>query len=125
MINEKSQHPKATFKSTLFGETIRTRRLNQKKEDSLSSLNRLKKEIRSKFLLNMTNNRMPEISSWKERLWPAKCDKKDDPQVWTSSFPQPANSIRERKKLGICEDKWFCKFNAQINIPSTILSHVK
>jgi len=26
-------------------------------------------------------------SNWQERLRPSKCDKKEDPQVWVSSFP--------------------------------------
>ena len=40
-INGKSHHPQSTFKSILFGEALR--RLNQRKEDYLCSLNRLKK----------------------------------------------------------------------------------
>jgi len=52
-----SHHPQMTFKSILFGEAIRLRCFNQRKDDYLSSLNRLKeKAIRSKFPLNMTNN---------------------------------------------------------------------
>jgi len=39
-INGKAHHPQSTFKSILFGEAIRLRRLNQRKEDYLSSLNR-------------------------------------------------------------------------------------
>ena len=54
-INGNSHHPQTTFMSILFGEAIRLRRLNQRKDDYLSSLNRLKeKAIRSKFPLNMT-----------------------------------------------------------------------
>ena len=54
-INGNSHHPQTTFKSILFGEAIRLRRLNQRKDDYLSSLNRLKeKALRSKFPLNMT-----------------------------------------------------------------------
>jgi len=41
-MNGKSHHAKVTFKSMLFGETIRLRRLNQRKEDYLTNLNRLK-----------------------------------------------------------------------------------
>jgi len=36
-INGKSYHSKSTFKSILFGEVIRLRRLNQRKEDYFSS----------------------------------------------------------------------------------------
>ena len=54
-INGNSHHQQTTFKSILFGKAIRLRRLNQRKDDYLSSLNRLKeKAIRSKFPLNMT-----------------------------------------------------------------------
>jgi len=42
-INGNSHHQQTTFKSILFGEAIRSRRLNQRKDDYLSSLNRLKK----------------------------------------------------------------------------------
>ena len=53
-INKNSHHPQTTFKSILFGEAIRLRRLNQRKDDYLSSLNRLKeKAIHSKFPLNI------------------------------------------------------------------------
>ena len=38
-INGHSHHPQMTFKSILFGEAIRLRRLNRRKDDYLSSLN--------------------------------------------------------------------------------------
>ena len=83
----------------LFGEAIRLRRLNQRKDDYLSSLNRLKhdylsslnrlkeKTIRSKFPFNMTNDMIALASNWEDRLRPPKCDKKEDQQVWATSFP--------------------------------------
>jgi len=87
-INGKSHHPQTTFKSNLFGEPIRLRRLNQRKDDYLSSLNRLKeKAISAKFPLNMTNDMIALASNWEDRLRPPKCDKKEDPQVLTTSFP--------------------------------------
>ena len=87
-INRKSHHPQSTFKSILFGEAIRMRRLNQRKEDYLCSLNRLtEKAIRSSFSLDMTNDMITMASNWEERLWAPKGEKKDDPHVWTTSFP--------------------------------------
>ena len=77
-INGNSHHPQATFKSILFGEAIRLRRLNQRKDDHLNSLNRLKeKAIRSKFPLNMTNDMIALSSNWEDRLRPQICDNKD------------------------------------------------
>jgi len=89
-----------TFKSILFGEAIRLRRLNQRKDDYLSSLNWLKeKAIRSKFPLNMTNDMIALAFNWEDKLWPPKCDKKEDPQVWATSFPPSAYSNTKRKKV--------------------------
>jgi len=99
-INGNSHHPQTTFMSILFGEAIRLRRLNQRKDDYLSSLNRLKeKAIRSKFPLNMTNDMVSLASNWEDRLRPPKCDKKEDPQVWTTSFPHLLTLTQKEKKL--------------------------
>ena len=66
-----SHHPQTTFKSILFGEGIRLRRLSQRKDDYLSSLNRLKeKAIRSKFPLNMTNDMIALASNFYGRSVP-------------------------------------------------------
>ena len=63
--NGNSHHPRTTFKSILFGEAIRLRRLNQRNDDYLISLNRLKeKAVRSKFPLNMTNDMIALASNW-------------------------------------------------------------
>jgi len=76
-ITGNSHHPQTTFKSILFGEAIRSRRLNQRKDDYLSSLNRLKEKAkRSKFPLNMTNDMIALASNWEDELRPTKCDKK-------------------------------------------------
>ena len=67
-INGNSHHPQMTFKPILFGEVIILRRLNQRKDDYLSSLNRLKeKAIRSKFPLNMANDKIALASNWEDR----------------------------------------------------------
>jgi len=99
-INGNSHHPQTTFKSTLFGEAIRLWRLNQRKDDYLSSLNRLKeKAIRSKFRLNVTSDMIALASNWEDRLRPPKCDKKDDPQVWATSFLHLLTLTQKGKKL--------------------------
>jgi len=73
---------------------------NQRKDDYLSSLNRLKeKAIRSKFPLNMTNDMIALAFIWEDRLRPPKCDKKEDPQVWATSFPHLLTLTQKEKKL--------------------------
>ena len=105
-INGNSHHPQTTFNSILFGEAIRLRRGNQRKDDYLSSLNRLKeKAIRSKFPLNMTNDMIALASNREDRLRPPKCDKKEDPQVWATScsrrFMVCTYSLENSHLLGI------------------------
>ena len=52
-----------------------------------ATLNRLKeKAIRSSFPLDMTNDMIAMASHWEERIHAPKGDKKDDPQVWDTSF---------------------------------------
>ena len=99
-INGNSHRPQTTFKSILFGEAIRLRRLNQTKDDYLGSLNGLKeKAIRSKFPLNMTNDMIALASNWEDRLRHPKCDKKEDPQVWATSFPHLLTLTQKEKKV--------------------------
>ena len=99
-INGNSHHPQTTFKSSLFGEAIRPRRLNQRKDDYISSLNGLKeKAIRSKFPLHMSNDMIALASNWEDRLRPTKCDKKEDPQVLGYIFSPSAYSNTKRKKV--------------------------
>jgi len=101
-LNGNSHHKQMTFKSILFGEAIRLRRFNQRKDDYLSNLNRLKeKAICSKFPLNMTNDMLALASNWEDRLWPPKCDKKEDPQVWVTSFPHLLTLTQKEKKLNL------------------------
>ena len=76
-INGISHHPKATFKSILYGESIRLRRLNEKSEDYQQSLQRLKdKALRSGFPQNMTHNMIELASTWEERLRPTSSKRK-------------------------------------------------
>jgi len=46
----------------------------------------------------MTNDMMALASNWEDRLRPPKCDKKEDPQVWATSFPHLL-TLTKRKKL--------------------------
>jgi len=47
----------------------------------------------------MANYMIAIASNWEEILRPPKCDKKDNPQVWSASFINLLISTRERKKL--------------------------
>ena len=38
-------------------------------------------------------------SNWEDRLRPPKCDKKEDPQVWATSFPHLLTLTQKEKTL--------------------------
>jgi len=72
-IHGSSHHPPSTFKSIIFEEAIRLRRLHERKEDYLASLNRLQnKAKKSKIPVNMTsvsNSGFPEPETRVFRLF--------------------------------------------------------
>jgi len=47
----------------------------------------------------MTNDMIALASIWEDRLRPPKCDKKEDPQVWATSFPHLLTKTQKEKKL--------------------------
>ena len=47
----------------------------------------------------MTNDMIALASDWEDRLRPPKCDKKEDPQVWATSFPHMLSLTQKEKKF--------------------------
>jgi len=47
----------------------------------------------------MTNDMIAMASNWEKRLWAPKGEKKDDPQVWATSFPHLITLTKREKKL--------------------------
>jgi len=47
----------------------------------------------------MTNDMIAMASNWEERLWAPKDEKKDDPQVWATSFPNLITLTKREKNL--------------------------
>jgi len=47
----------------------------------------------------MTNDMIALASKWEDRLRPPKCDKKEDPQVWATSFSHLLTLTHKEKKL--------------------------
>ena len=87
-IHGSSHHPLSTFKPIIFGEAIRLQRLNERKEDYLTSLNRLQNKAKnSKFPVNMMNDMITLVSKWENRLHPPNPSDKKNYSVWPTSFP--------------------------------------
>ena len=88
-LNGNSFHPPHVFKSIVFSEAIRLRRLNENNTDFLESLQRLKtKCVQSKFNKNITDKIINEASSWQDRFGPP-CNKPSQnktPLIWATSF---------------------------------------
>ena len=40
-------------------------------------------------------------STWEDRLRPQKCNKKEDPQVWATSFPHLLTLTQKEKNLNL------------------------
>jgi len=99
-IHGSSHHPPSTFKSIIFGEAIRLRRLNERKEDYLTSLNRLQnKAKKSKFPVNITNDMITLVSKWENRLHPPNPSDKNNYSVWPTSFPNLLRLTKKEKTL--------------------------
>ena len=47
----------------------------------------------------MTNGMIALVSNWEEKLRSPKCDKKDDPRVWATSFPHLITRTEREKSL--------------------------
>ena len=45
----------------------------------------------------MSNDMIALASNWEDRLHPPKCDKKEDPQVWATSFPHLLTLTQKKK----------------------------
>ena len=88
-LNGKSHHPPHVFRSIVYGECIRMRRLNERDEDFLNSLDLLEKKcILSEFNEKMTKHVINLAKGWKDRFGPEKPTGKSKQRrvVWATSF---------------------------------------
>ena len=76
-FNVKSHHLHSVFKSIVYGETIRIRRLNEKEDYHHKSLNTIEEKcINSNFNKDIVFNVIQFAISWKTRLGPNKTTSK-------------------------------------------------
>jgi len=84
----------------IFGEAIRLRRLNERKEDYLTSLKRLQNKAKiSKFPVNMTNDMITLVSKRENRLNPRNPNDKKNYSVWPTFFPNLLRVTKKEKAL--------------------------
>ena len=86
-LNGASHHPTSVYKSIVFGEAVRLRRLNERKSDYLKSLVNLKdKCLRSNFNQKMTKNMLEIAKHWEDRFEPKPQHHKKNKIVWATQF---------------------------------------
>jgi len=116
-ISGLSHQPCSTFKSIVFGEAIRMRRLNERDEDCQSAIVRLRnKASRSGFSQNMVQDMITLSSSWKMRLHPPRAKNNANKMVWETSFPSLLK-LTQKKPETRCNDyvqttsnNWFAHY---------------
>nr|CAB3263302.1 uncharacterized protein LOC108950347 [Phallusia mammillata] len=87
-LNGHSHHPPSVFKSIVFGEAIRMRRLNELDQDYRNSLNRLREKcLLSGFHQGMTEDMLHIAEGWKERFGPEDKNRPQNRIVWATAFP--------------------------------------
>ena len=89
-LNGNSYHPLCIFKSIVFGESVRLRRLNETNELYLKDLERLKKKcIDSHFNKKVVEKIINLAKTWTDRFGPKSLNKNKttDPMlIWASAF---------------------------------------
>ena len=89
-LNGNSYHPQCIFKSIVFGESVRLRRLNETNELYLKDLERLKKKcIDSYFNKKVVEKIINLANTWTDRFGPKPLNKNKttDPMlIWASAF---------------------------------------
>ena len=96
-LNGASHHPTSVYKSIVFGEAVRLRRLNERKSDYLKSLVNIKdKCFRSNFNQKMTENMLKIAKYWEDRFEPKH---KKNRIVWATQFTKLLQLSNQEKKL--------------------------
>ena len=101
-LNGSLYYPLNIYKLIAFGEAVRLRRLNEKQEHYLESLECLKEKCyRSRFNKKLTNKIIKLASGWTDRFHPKVIKKKKASSriVWTTPFPKLLKLTSKEKSL--------------------------
>ena len=87
-LNGRSYHPSSTFRSIVFSESIRLRRLNERHDMYLQAIENLKTKCLKSGFKKETVERMTNIAkTWTERFQPPRTKQNKKRIVWATSFP--------------------------------------
>ena len=87
-LNGRSYHPRSTFRSIIYCECIRLKRLNERQDLYIQAIDELKaKCLKSGFNKEVTLSMTEIAKTWTERFRPPKDKKAEKRTVWATSFP--------------------------------------
>ena len=100
-LNGSSYHPPSIFRSIVFSESIRLRRLNEKQSRYLEAIQKLQEKcLKSGFNKKMVKNMIKITQKWTDRFSPPdqkQQKRKEERTVWATSFPNQLKlSTKER-----------------------------
>ena len=103
-LNGQSYHPLHVFKSIVYSEAIRMRRLNKSTDEYLHSLQQLKtKCLKSNFNLALVNKILKIATTWQNRFSPdtTSSSQQVEPKtlVWATPFTKFISFNKTEKKL--------------------------
>ena len=102
-VNGKSHHPRSIYKSIVFSESIRLRRLCERDCDYLEALKSLKEKcLKSCFCKALVEDMLKITEEWKDRFGPPvrKARKTNENiNVWATNFPQLLKLSKKEKQL--------------------------
>ena len=102
--NGASHHPPHVFRSIVYGESIRMRRLNERDQDYLESLERLQKKCMvSGFDERMTTHVIDLAKTWTSRFRPTnlrpESSSNTERLTWATSYSRSLRLSRKEKEL--------------------------
>ena len=99
-LNGLSHHPRCIYKSIIFSESIRLRRLCEREEDYQNGIENLKSKcLKSCFNEKLVEDMINITKMWKERFSPPTPTNKIKKSVWATHFPSLLRLSTKEKDL--------------------------
>ena len=101
-LNGSSYHPRSIFKSIIFSESIRLRRLNELDENYRTAIDELEEKCyKSGFQKDLVKDMIKLTRDWKDRFSPPSKPniRKEERYVWATHFPRLLKLSKKERSL--------------------------
>ena len=102
-VNGKSFHPRSIYKSIVFGESVRLRRLCERDDDYLEAIKALKQKcLKSCFSKALVDDMIKITVEWKDRFGPPMKKAREvneNVSIWTTNFPKLLKLTNKEREL--------------------------